>query len=316
MAAKQLFQSRAMPTWKIYLRSAIKVWQQARIVDVNVFPLTNEKLMRVLGSVPKGKWKAVHWVQVRMYLKIVCSLNAFTLDPRINHMILGQAKQNVVMLARRKPRPVFSPDQMRNLFFKLTSLKKSHVQQRGILAMMLGYYAVGRSFDISFLQGKHLEFSPDMIKIHYHIRKNNPLALKRHVATIYATYNFLCPVLNIMKAIAYLRVGPDDFICHKEGFKQEQMESASIIASVKALQTQAKSSPALTLTDIRASATSALAEGGVSNYLIMLWGNWQTSQIQVRSTFYFIILKLLEYFKAYARSNDRLKRDIQGYLEP
>ena len=184
-AGKQLFKSRAMPTWRIYLRSALKLWAQARVIDVNLFPLTGDKLLAVLSSVPKGRWKALHWIQMRAYLKMVCSLNAYKMDPRVNHLILGQAKENVVTLMRRKVRPVFNPEEMRSLFFRIKALGKSHVQQRGLMALFLAYYAVGRGFDLSHLQGKHLEFGPDFIKIHYHIRKNNPLALKRHVATVY-----------------------------------------------------------------------------------------------------------------------------------
>ena len=168
---KQLYMSRAPSTWKIYLRAALKVWKQSRIIEVNLFPLTTEKLLQVLGSVKKGKWLARHWLSVRQYLKMVCSLNGEELDKRVSQLIQGQAKQNVVTLARKKPRPVFSPTEMRRMLFKVISLPKSHAQQRALLAILLAYFAVGRAFDISHLKGEHLEFNEDNIKIHYHVRK-------------------------------------------------------------------------------------------------------------------------------------------------
>ena len=171
MAGKQLYQSRAPSTWKIYLRSARRVWAQSRVIEVQLFPLSGEKLLEVLGSVKRGKWTARQWVQAQQYLKIVCDLNATTLDPRVLLMIRGQAKQNIVPLARRRQRPVLDPERMRVMLFKMKSMKKTHAQQRAILAVYLAYYAVGRSFDISYLKGENLEFGPDFIKIHFHVRK-------------------------------------------------------------------------------------------------------------------------------------------------
>ena len=296
---KQLFLSRAQSTWRIYMRSAKRLWKQASLAEVFLVPLTGEKLLEVLGSVPEGKWKALHWVQMRAFIKIICSLNGYDMDSRVNHLLLGQAKSNIVTMERRKERPVFNPDQMRRMFFRVKSLPKSHVQQRALMALYMSYYAVGRSFDLCHLQGKHLEFEEDCIRINFHIKKNNPLALKRSVATIYSTYNYLCPVLNIMKAIIFLHIGPEDFLFHREEDRREQIDPASLIASVKAVQIKAKSAPALTLTDVRASATSALAENGVSAYLIQLWGGWSSSQL-----------------KNYARSNKNLKKSIQANLDP
>ena len=59
------------------------------------------------------------------------------------------------------------------------------------------------------------------------------------------------------------------------------MDPATIIQGVKNIQKRAGCQPQLTLTDVRASATTALVEGGVNSYHIMLWGNWQTDQLQV-----------------------------------
>lgn len=297
-AAKHLFNSRAVGTWRIYMRAARMVWSQARVAEVEVFPLSGEKLMKIFDSVRRGKWSARNWIQIRAYLKIVCTLNNYEMDQRVAHVIMGQARVNIVTLAPKKERPVFSPEQMRQMLYKIKSVKKSHVQQRGLIAIYLAYFAVGRGFDVSHLKGEHLEFTEKSVKINFHIRKNNKLALKRHVATVYATYGYLCPVLNLLKGIAYLGIGPNDYIFHLEGQKEQQMSSSSIIQGVKNLQRQASCSPVLTLTDVRASATSALAQGGVSTYLIMLWGNWSTNQIE-----------------AYARSNEGLKRKIQGVLD-
>lgn len=297
-AAKQLFKARALTTWKIYLRSAVRVWAQARIVNVPMFPLNGENLMKVLESVPRGRWTARHWTQVRAYLKIVAVLNNCELDPRVNMVVMGQARDNIVTMARREIRPVFSPTQMRNLFFKIKGLEKSHSQQRGLMALVFSYYAVGRGFDLTFLQGKHLDFNEDNIKINFHIRKNNKLALKRHVATLYSNYGYLCPVLTVLKAVAYMKLGPEDFLFHRDGCKSERMDPASLIASVKNLQKKAGSHPVLTLTDIRSSATTALVEGGVSSYVVMMWGNWETSQL-----------------KSYAKTSDKLRKSLQRHLE-
>ena len=122
----------------------------------------------------------------------------------------------------------------------------------------------------------------NIVKIEiYVICFSNPLALKRHVATIYSSFNFTCPVLNILKGLAYLKIGPSDYIFHREGDKRQRMDPATIIQGVKNIQKRAGCHPQLTLTDIRASATTALVEGGVNSYHIMLWGNWQTDQLQV-----------------------------------
>ena len=295
---QQLYRSRAQSTWRIYLRAAIRLWSQARIAEVNLFPLSGEKLLAVMGSVPRGRWRALHWTQVRAYLKVVCSLNNEDLDQRVLHMIDGQARQNIVPLSKKTPRPVFSPIQMRSLFFKIKALKKTHAQQRGLMALMFSYYAVGRGFDLSYLQGKHLELGENSIQVNYHIRKNNKLALKRHVAKIYSNYGYLCPVATILQALVYMRIGPEDFLFHKDNNKSERMEPASIIAGVKALQRQAGSQPALTLTDVRSSATSALVSGGVPAFLVMMWGNWDSNMIS-----------------SYARSNDGLKKSLQRYLD-
>ena len=296
---KQLFLSRAPSTWRIYMRSAVRLWKQASLAEVHLVPLTGDKLLKVLGSVPQGKWKALYWEQMRAYIKIICSLNGYEMDSRVTHLLRGQAKDNIVTMKRRKERPVFTAEQMKRMFFRVKAIRKSHVQQRALMALYMSYYAVGRSFDLCHLQGKHLDFEEDCIRINFHVKKNNPLALKRHVATIYSTFDYLCPVLNIMKAIIYLRIGPEDFLFHREGEKDEQIDPASLIASVKAVQIKAKSVPALTLTDVRASATSALAESGVSSYLIQLWGGWSSSQL-----------------KNYARSNVTLRKSIQAHLEP
>ena len=69
-----------------------------------------------------------------------------------------------------------------------------------------------------------------------------------------------------------MKIGPEDYLFHTKGQKDQSMLSSSLIAGVKQLQKRAHSEPALTITDIRASATSTLAEGGVGSYLIMLWG--------------------------------------------
>ena len=99
---------------------------------------------------------------------------------------------------------------------------------------------------------------------------SNKLALRRHIATVYSSYNFMCPVLNILKAVAFMNIGPSQYLFHKEGEKDERMDPSAIIQGVKQIQKKAGCDPVLTLTDIRASATTSLAEGGVSNFHIMV----------------------------------------------
>ena len=113
---KQLYLSRAQSTWRTYMRSALRLWKQANLANIHLVPLTGDKLLQVLGSVPKGKWRALYWVQMRAYIKLICELNGYQMDKRVTNLILGQAKQNIVTMSRRKERPVFTPAQMKRMF--------------------------------------------------------------------------------------------------------------------------------------------------------------------------------------------------------
>ena len=298
ISAKALFHARSVGTWKQYLPIAKRLWSQANIVGVFLFPITTSKLQRVLQSIPQGKWTALHWTKVRMYLKIVAELNNVVIDRRILLIIEGNARQNVITMQPRPPRPIVTPAQFRVMLFRIKSLRKSFHQQRSLMAALIGFYATGRAFDVSKLQGKHLEFGEDCIKINWHIRKNNRLALKRHVAIIYSNFSWLCPVLNILKCLAYLRVGREDFLFHKEGNKSEPMIPSSIVASFKSVQKAARSFPVLTLTDVRASSVTALARAQNDATLIQIWGGWASNQMQ-----------------SYFRQNDDLRRSLQNHLD-
>ena len=263
-----LFKSRAAGTWKIMLHTALKVWDQAKKIDIELFPLSGEKILATLGAVKRGVWSARVWLQVKQYIKIVYALNGHQMDQRVAYLIGGQAKENIVALERPRKRAVGSPAEIREMFRKIKRMLRTHSQQRSLLALFLSYFAVGRAFDLSHLRGEHLEFGRGWVKVHYGIRKNNKLGLKRQVATLYATGSDMCPVSNVLAIIAYLGIGSRDFVFHKQFCKREQMRSSAIIAAVKATQERAGCDQLFTLTDMRASATTILADRGVSAFNI------------------------------------------------
>ena len=263
-----LFRSRATGTWRILLQIALKVWGQARRMGIELFPFSGEKLLATLGAVKRGEWSARTWLQVQQYIKIVYALNGHQLDQRVVYLIGGQAKGNIVVLERPRKRVVGSPAEIREVFRKIKRMWTSHAQQRSLLALFLSYFAVGRAYDLSHLRGEHLEYGRGWVKVHYGIRKNNKLGLKRQVATLYATGSDMCPVSNVLAIIAYLGIGSRDYVFHKQHCRREQMRSSAIIAAVKATQERAGCDQLFTLTDMRASATTTLADRGVSAFNI------------------------------------------------
>ena len=82
-------------------------------------------------------------------------------------------------------------------------------------------------------------------------RKNNKLGLKRCVGTIYPNGTYLCPVLLVAKALAFLKIGPTSYLFHKCGDKESQILPSTLVGSMKAIQRKAKFSPVVTITDIR-----------------------------------------------------------------
>ena len=71
-----------------------------------------------------------------------------------------------------------------------------------------------------------------------------------------------------MAIIAYLGIGSRDYVFHKQHCRREQMRSSAIIASVKTIQKKAGCDQLFTRTDMRASATTILADRGVSAFNI------------------------------------------------
>ena len=82
-------------------------------------------------------------------------------------------------------------------------------------------------------------------------RKNNKLGLKRCVGTVYPNGTYLCPVLIILRALAFLKIGPSHFLFHKIGDKQSQILPSTLVGSIKSVQRAAFFAPIVTITDIR-----------------------------------------------------------------
>lgn len=140
-AASTLFSARSEGTWKIYLTVAKMIFAQARLLDVSLFPLSSQTLQTVLLSVLPGRWKATTWIKMGAYLKIVSKMNDFELEKRILMIIEGKARNNVVRIQPRPPRPVLSPQQFRIMLFRVKALGASFHQHRCLLAMCLSYYS-------------------------------------------------------------------------------------------------------------------------------------------------------------------------------
>ena len=136
-------------------------------------------------------------------------------------------------------------------------------------------------------------------------RKNNKLGLKRCVGTVYPNGTYLCPVLTILRALAFLRVGPSHFLFHKAGDKQSQILPSTLVGSIKSVVTITDIRSLFCLSDLifiyilfRASAVSALARAQVDATAIQVWGGWETSQL-----------------KSYARSDDFFRKALQNHLD-
>ena len=59
------------------------------------------------------------------------------------------------------------------------------------------------------------------------------------------------------------------------------MKAASLINSLKNVQEQANSSPVMTLTDVRASAVSALGKARIQTNALLAWGGWSSNMLRV-----------------------------------
>ena len=71
------------------------------------------------------------------------------------------------------------------------------------------------------------------------------------MGTIYPNGTYLCPVLTILKALAFLKIGPSHFLFHKVGDKQSQILPSTLVGSIKSVQKAASFAPVVTITDIR-----------------------------------------------------------------
>ena len=140
-AASILFAARSPGTWKHYLVVAKMMFAQSNIIGVSVFPLSTQKLQAILLSVKPHRWKAVTWCKIGAYLKIVAKMNGFTLESRIQLILDGKARTNIVRIQPRPPRPVLSPQQFRILLYRVKSLGASFHQHRCLLAICLSYYS-------------------------------------------------------------------------------------------------------------------------------------------------------------------------------
>ena len=140
-AASILFAARSTGTWKHYLVVAKMMFAQSNIIGVSVFPLSTQKLQAILLSVQPRRWKAATWIKIGAYLKIVAKMNGFTLESRIQLILDGKARTNIVRIQPRPPRPVLSPQQFRILLYRVKSLGASFHQHRCLLAVCLSYYS-------------------------------------------------------------------------------------------------------------------------------------------------------------------------------
>ena len=145
-AASILFAARSLGTWKQYLTVAKMIFAQANMLGVSFFPLTTQKLQTILLSVQPKRWKAATWIKIGAYLKIVAKMNSFELVKRIQLIIDGKARSNIVRLKPRPLRPVLSPQQFRGLLLRVKALEESFHQHRCLLAVCLSYYSGFLSF--------------------------------------------------------------------------------------------------------------------------------------------------------------------------
>ena len=171
--ATNLFYAKSEATIKSYIHSAKMIQMQAYITGQKFDPLSAVNVINVLQSVPELTWTANTFAHVRQYLSFIYEVNGLTLDPLLLLVIQGLEKQNLVEINPRPPRPVMNPAQYRNMILKIMNLPTGFYKTRTLLALTLSFYTVGRAFDLTHLQGGHLEFGPDYVRLHYQKRKNN-----------------------------------------------------------------------------------------------------------------------------------------------
>ena len=309
--ATNLFYAKSEATIKAYIHSAKMIQMQAYITGQEFDPLSAVSVINVLQSVPELTWTANTFANVRRYLSFIYDVNGLTLDPLLLLVIQGLERQNLVEINPRPPRPVMTPAQYRNMILKIMNLPTGFYKTRTLLALTLSFYTVGRAFDLTHLQGGHLEFGPDYVRLHYQKRKNNskcPLIQKKNyfltrniiaeflrdkvIGTVFRNNTKTCPFKIIVRSVLHLHITGDTFLMHKKNRPFHQMKAASLINSLKNVQEQANSSPVMTLTDVRASAVSALGKARIQTNALLAWGGWSSNMLRVNK-----ILENISLFK-------------------
>lgn len=279
--ATNLFYAKSEATIKAYIHSAKMIQMQAYITGQEFDPLSAVSVINVLQSVPELTWTANTFANVRRYLSFIYEVNGLTLDPLLSLVIQGLERQNLIEINPRPPRPVMTPAQYRNMILRIMNLPTGFYKTRTLLALTLSFYTVGRAFDLTHLQGGHLEFGPDYVRLHYQKRKNNKFLRDKVIGTVFRNNTKTCPFRIIVRSVLHLHITGDTFLMHKKNRPFHQMKAASLINSLKNVQEQANSSPVMTLTDVRASAVSALGKARIQTNALLAWGGWSSNMLRV-----------------------------------
>ena len=248
-AATNLFHAKSEGTIRSYIDSAKMIQMQSYITGQKFDPLSAVSVINVLQSVPDLTWTANTFANVRRYLLFIHDVNGVTLDPLLLLIIQGLIRQNLVEINPRPARPVMTPAQYRNMILKIMNLSSSFYKTRALLALTLSFYTVGRAFDLTHLQGGHLEFGNDYVRLHYQKRKNNKFLREKVIGTVFRNDSDTCPFRIIVRSVLQLKITGDTFLVHKKNRPFHQMRASSLISSLKNVQEQANSSPLMTLTE-------------------------------------------------------------------
>ena len=101
------------------------------------------------------------------------------------------------------------------------------------------------------------------------------------IGTVFRNNTKTCPFRIIVRSVLHLHITGDTFLMHKKNRPFHQMKAASLINSLKNVQEQANSSPVMTLTDVRASAVSALGKARIQTNALLAWGGWSSNMLRV-----------------------------------
>ena len=213
---KALFHSRRPGTWRQHIAAGKLLFAKARVLGYSFFPFDADTTNLLLASVPEGRWSARTWSKISDYLAILAKLNRFDIPPDMKLVLEGKKRQNFVQVMPRSPRPLLSPQEFRELLFRLKALHTTFYQQRALLAIVMAYYSVGRSYDLSSLKGLNIKFEDNCIRIIFGIRKNSKCGLDSHSAVIFPNSTYLCPVGIIVKALFFLKIKKEDYLLEQK----------------------------------------------------------------------------------------------------